>query len=303
MISAVVQTFNEENNIARCLTSLAFTDEIILVDMGSTDRTVEKALELGVKAYQHPYTGFVEPARNFALSRVRGDWILVVDADEEVPRKLADYLVKLKDGQVEAINYYRLPRKNLVFGKWIKHAGWWPDYQIRFFKKGTVSWIDKLHGVPITMGEGRELSPLPEYALIHHHYESIEQYLERMNRYTSIQAKELYLNNRKFSLEALILTPVNEFVKRFFLYEGYRDGIHGLALSLLQSISETAVILKLWEMSSFRQDPLSLSHYRSIVKKESKIRNYWLYNELLKKKYGFLRDMVLRILRKINSYA
>ena len=303
MISAVVQTFNEENNIARCLTSLAFTDEIILVDMGSTDRTVEKALELGVKAYQHPYTGFVEPARNFALSRVRGDWILVIDADEEVPRKLADYLIKLKDGQVEAINYYRLPRKNLVFGKWIKHAGWWPDYQIRFFRKGTISWIDKLHGVPITTGEGRELPQQEESALIHYHYQTVEQFLERMNRYSTIQAKEMYLSNRKFSLDMLMLNPANEFVRRFFLYEVYRDGLHGLSLSLLQALSETVVALKLWELSNFQQEAVNLDSFAKLADKESRLRKYWLYNELLKKKPGILRELIYRFMRKVASYA
>ena len=152
MISAIVHTFNEEKNIERCLASLSFVDEIILVDMGSTDKTVKKAREFKAKIFRHPYTGFVEPARNYGIEKARGPWIIILDADEEIPRLLSDYLIKLT--KEASFDYFRLSRKNFIFGKWVKYGGWWPDFQIRFFKKGHVFWEDKIHSIPRTRAGG-----------------------------------------------------------------------------------------------------------------------------------------------------
>ena len=101
----------------------------------------------------------------------------------------------------------------------------------------------------------------------------------------------------------LMLNPANEFVRRFFLYEGYRDGLHGLSLSLLQALSETVVALKLWELSNFQQEAVNLDSFAKLADKESRLRKYWLYNELLKKKPGILRELIYRFMRKVASYA
>ncbi|OGG00094.1 hypothetical protein A3D78_05545 [Candidatus Gottesmanbacteria bacterium RIFCSPHIGHO2_02_FULL_39_14] len=301
MISAIVHTFNEEKNISRCLTSLDFVQEIVVIDMGSSDKTLTIAKEFPVSVFSHPYTGFVESARNFGISKAKGDWLLIVDADEVVPRTLGDKLRQLSGDKQQQVKFYRLPRKNIILGKWIKHSGWWPDHQIRFFKKGSVIWSGEIHGVPITRGEGRELAAQEDLSLIHYHYDSLEQYLERLNRYTTIQAKELFLKNKKAELSMMFSYPVNEFVKRFFLLEGYRDGFHGLSLALLQSFSELVVILKLWELSGFRQEHISLSEYKRLSDNADKIKKYWLANELLKKPRHFISSLYLKILRSLNS--
>src|SRR4030042_2249641 len=184
MISAVVHTFNEEKNIERCLSSLSWTDEIVLIDMGSKDRTCEIAKNYKVKIFQHPWTGFVEPARNFGLSKAKGEWIFILDADEEVPHDLAKFL--LSESRNPSGDYYRISRKNIIFGKWIKHAGWWPDYQIRFFRKGKVSWIEKIHGIPLTKGHGVDMEPKERTSITHYNYQTLIQYIERMNRYSSV---------------------------------------------------------------------------------------------------------------------
>ena len=132
-LSIALITLNEEANIERCLSSLkSFADEIILVDMGSTDQTLQKAKEFSAKIFTHPYTGFVEPARNYALDKTQGDWVFLIDADEELPKTLKLLLKELI--REKSKSFYRVPRKNIIFGRWIKHAYWWPDYQIRFFK-------------------------------------------------------------------------------------------------------------------------------------------------------------------------
>lgn len=300
MISCLVHTYNEEKNINRCLSSLWFADEIVVIDMGSQDKTREIAADFKAKIFNHPYTGFVEPARNFGIKKAKGDWILIIDADESVPRSLAEEIKRLIKGPGE-YDYFRIPRKNIIFSKWIKYSGWWPDYQVRLFKKGAVSWIEKIHGIPLTSGLGSEVRPQEEFSIIHHHYDSLSQYLDRMNRYTSVQAKELYLNNGKTSLKEIILQPLNEFVRRYFMMEGYRDGIHGLSLSLLQSFSELVVVLKLWELSGFKQEKISLDEFQKLNSSTERIKKFWIYNELLKTPGNKLSFFYLKLLRKLNS--
>lgn len=300
MISAIVHTYNEEKNIDRCLTSCKFADEIVLVDMHSRDKTIDIARDHQAKIYTHPYTGFVEPARNFGIEKAKGNYIVIVDADEEVPSFLAQYLVKAeKEGEHD---FLRLPRKNLIFGKWIKHAGWWPDYQVRFFKKGKVSWIDKLHGVPITEGKGKNVEKDEKLAIVHHNYESINQYIERLNRYSLQAAKELYLDDEQFLPSKLFQKPAEEFVRRFFYLAGYKDGIYGLALSLLQSFSELAIYLKLWELEGFKEKEISLSEVDRFLKDEKKIKNHWLYHEKLKNESSLVSKIALKLRRKLNTY-
>lgn len=302
MITAIVHTFNEEKNIERCLSSLSgWVDETIVVDMGSTDRTTEIVQNSGAKLYQFHYTGFVEPARNFGISKAKGSWIMILDADEEIPRTLSTYLLKAKK---EALyEYFRIPRKNIIFAKWIAHAGWWPDYQVRFFRKGSVVWTDKIHGVPLTRGVGKDVEVREDLSITHYHYQSIEQFIDRLNRYTSITAKELFLSDTRFSLKALINAAAAEFTSRFFAKEGYKDGLHGFALSLLQSFYETAVYLKLWELENFRQEKVSLKETEKLLLSNHHKIQYWLANEILKKPRHPLDNFLYRLKRKFYSHG
>lgn len=300
MISAVIHTYNEEKNIERCLSSLSFVDEIVLIDMGSTDKTCSLALSFKAKIYNHPYTGFVEPARNFGISKAKRDWILTVDADEEIPKSLARYLL----GEVASptSDFYRISRKNIIFGKWVKHTGWWPDYQIRFFRKDAVSWTKKIHGIPLTKGQGIDIEAKEELSIIHYNYQSLEQFIERLNRYSSISAKELYLSNKRFSVQNLFEVPTKEFINRYFVWEGYKDGLHGLALSFLQSFSELVVQLKLWELEGFKGQRVDLKEIQSLLLKQYKQKQYWLTNILLEKTQNPLTRFLLKLKRKLNIY-
>lgn len=299
-ISAVVHTFNEETNIERCLRSLHFVDEIILVDMNSTDKTCELAKEYGAKIYTHPNMGFADPARNFGLSKVKGDWIVVLDADEELPNTLVHFLTKNIN---QDIDFFRIPRKNILFGKWIRHAGWWPDYQVRFFKKGYVEWTDKIHGVPITRGFGHDIDPDETLSITHYNYQSIEQFIQRMNRYSSIAAKELFLTNSNFIYSKLISAPIREFINRYFVWEGYKDGLHGLGLSFLQSFGELVIYLKLWELFGFKEQRLSLKDTNKLITEGYKEIRYWSIKELLKDDKNLISRLFLKIQRKINLHV
>src|SRR3989344_1582000 len=171
-ISVVINTLNEEGSIKRALESLSWADEVVIIDDGSTDATLEilrntKMKDERVKIFHHKSGGYVEPARNFAISKASGDWILILDADEEIPETLA---VRLKNvtTEMQQINYVEIPRKNIIFGKWMKASMWWPDYQIRFFKKGVVTWRNEIHSKPGVTGEGIKLDDEERWAIVHH---------------------------------------------------------------------------------------------------------------------------------------
>lgn len=292
----VVNTKNEEKNLPRALRSVKkIADEIIVVDMHSEDRTRQIARQFGAKVYLYPPTGYVEPARNYAISKATKDWVLLLDADEEIPSALAQKLTAITKSNATA-DYYRLPRQNIIFGKWIKHSRWWPDYNIRFFRKGTVVWSEIIHAVPETKGTGIDLKPTLSNAIVHHHYDSVEQYLERMNRYTTEHAKIFVKNGYRFRWEDLIQKPVAEFLSRYFAGQGYKDGLHGLALSMLQAFSELCLYLKVWQMTKFSAEEIHLQKAINLMKRAEKDLHYWQSDALFREKGGIIQ----RIKRKLR---
>ena len=293
-ISVVINTLNEEKNLPRALASVkSFADEIIVVDMKSDDKTVEIVKKAGAKVYQHKRMGYVEPARNYAISKATGDWILILDADEQAPKTLIKELKKIV--QKPKADFYRLPRKNIIFGKWIKHSRWWPDYNIRFFRKGFVSWSEIIHSVPTTQGKGLDLQAREDLAIIHHHYDSIEQFVERMNRYTTEHAKQRSRDGR-FRWRDLIKKPAEEFLSRYFSGEGYKDGVHGLALASLQAFSELVLYLKIWQKKGFEKEKTEIKEVVAAMKEIEADVHYWQANILLKSGGGIIQ----RVKRKLK---
>lgn len=282
-ISVVINTLNEEKNIEVAIKSAKrISNDIVVVDMFSDDNTAKIARKSGARVYQHERMGYVEPARNYAIEKANNDWIFVLDADERITKTLAKRIQRyLENGPAD---YYAIPRKNIIFGKWIKHSRWWPDYNIRLFKKGKVTWDNHIHSVPITTGQGKDMpSENSNYAIKHYHYTSVEQYISRLNRYTSIQAKERDF----FKWQNLVVSPLREFNSRFFAGQGYKDGLHGLALALLQAFSELVVELKAWEIRGFKDEKLSASIVVKEIRKSQKDLNYWLADTLFKHNQSF----------------
>jgi len=273
-VSVVINTLNEELNIGRAIKSVkGFADEIIVVDMESSDKTVAIAKKAGARVFSHRPMNYVEPARNFAISKAQGDWIFILDADEEAQPSLIAELKRIAESDLA--DFIRIPRKNLIFGKWMMHARWWPDYNIRFFKKKAVTWEDEIHSIPITSGRDFNVLDREELSILHHHYQTIEQYIERMNRYTTIQSQELLLEGRESSLEDFIRKPTGEFLSRFFAGEGYKDGLHGLVVSLLQGLSEVVVYSKLWQLNGFKEKHYSLTEVTEVITESQRDTNYW----------------------------
>jgi len=296
-ISVVINTLNEEKNLPRAIFSVkGLAKEIIVCDMESQDKTKEVAEGLGALVYDHRPTGYVEPARNFAVAKASCEWILILDADEEIGPKLRQKLQSLIT-KTEA-DFYRIPRKNIIFGSWIKHTGWWPDLNIRFFRKGKVSWNELIHSVPMTSGKGKDLPAEEDYAIIHHNYSSVEDYLARMNRYTDIQAKYLTKEGHKFIWKDLIKKPLSEFLSRYFANEGFKDGLHGLALSGLQGFSEFIVYLKVWQWEKFLPQATSESEVEKEFGVVSGQLSWWLASIGIKSR-DFITSIPLRIKQKL----
>lgn len=250
-LSAVINTKNAAETLEATLKSVKFADEIVVVDMQSSDQTKKIAQKFTDKIFDCEDVGYVEPARNFALEQANGEWLLLIDADETVPKSLKEHILKLiNQGEDNEIDCYRIPRKNMVFAKWINGMGWWPDYQVRLFKKGVVSWPCEIHAQPQIFGNVAELPAEEKYALWHQNYTSVAQFVERLNRYTDHQAQQ-QAETKKFSAERLISAFFNEFFRRFFLEQGYDLGAHGISISLLQSMYELVVRLKIWDDDGF----------------------------------------------------
>lgn len=279
-ISVVINTFNEEKNIKKTIESLNWAEEIVVVDDGSTDRTYEIIAKLkrekpNLRIFRHRSAGYVEPARNFAISKASNEWILILDADEVLPESLVKRLAEIT-AEMKRIDFVRIPRKNLIFGYWMQASMWWPDYNVRFFKKGKVTWLNKIHRPPETTGESLDLPAEEKYAIIHQNYVTISQFLARMDRYTTIQARELKQEGYKFEWKDLFEKPLSEFLSRFFANSGYKDGIHGLALSFLQAYSFLVVYLKLWEIDKFRKEDIDLLNLENQKNRSAEAINYWM---------------------------
>ncbi len=292
-ISAVINTFNEEKNITRAIKSVAFTDEVIVCDMHSTDQTAEIAKKLGAKVVFHKHVGFVEPARNFAISEAKNDWIFILDADEEISSELASRLQQI--AELNSTDYVQIPRKNIIFGHWMKYAMWWPDYHVRFFKKGHVSWKNEIHSKPEVDGRGATLDGNESLAIVHHHYTSVSEFINRMNRYTDIQAKDLVKDNYRFMWPDLILKPLDEFLSRYFALQGFRDGLHGLTLSLLQAFSHFVVYLKVWEIEKFEERDLQLEDIKVEFRESGRRLKYWINNVSLSD------NPLIKVIQKIRN--
>lgn len=273
-ISVVINTFNEEKNIERALKSVVWAEEIIVCDMYSDDKTVDLAKKMGANITRYKRTDYVEPARNYAISKASNDWILILDADEQIPKELSNRIKQMLKKPISS-DFVKIPRKNIIFGKWLKATGWWPDYQIRFFRKGKVLWNEQIHSRPQTFGTGLTLPADEKWAIIHNNYQSVFQFIERMNRYTEIEERELRSEEYQFKWEDLIKKPLNEFLSRFFVSKGYQDGLHGLALSLLQAFSFLITYLKAWEQNKFERQSIELDQLSKLSKETGKDINYW----------------------------
>jgi len=242
-LSAIVLAQNEERNIVDCLRTLSWADEVLVLDSGSEDATVALAQKMGARVETRPFDNFPRQ-RNAALELARGEWAFFVDADERATEELAGE-VREAIAQEEADGFW-VPRRNYIFGRLIRYAGWYPDYQLRLFRRHK-GWYDEsreVHELVVLDGPQGHL----ENPLIHYNYEDIGQFIERQNRYTEMEAAYLFRGGTRAKMRNFILQPCREFKRRYVTLQGYKDGRHGLLLSLLLAYYEGVKYLKLWRL-------------------------------------------------------
>lgn len=252
-VSVVINTLNEERNLPLALRSVhSWADEIIVCDMHSEDRTVEIAREYGAIVCLHDRMGFADPARAYAIAQARHDWVLVLDADELIPKAMSAVIAKLVSA--DEADVYRLPRLNYLLGAPLKHLGWGPDQdaQLRLFKKSAVNVTPDIHSFFHVRPGAREQRLLYREgeAIVHFNYIDLSHFIEKLNRYASIEAKQAFARGEKASVRKALTSSLREWASRYFRNGGTREGWRGLYLTAMMSMYRVAIQGKLTELET-----------------------------------------------------
>jgi len=250
-LSVAIITKNEEANLARTLAIVQFADQIVVLDSGSTDRTVEIARAANAEVYQESWAGFAA-AKNSAIAKCTGAWVLSLDADEELTQELQTEIRALlrSDPPVDA---YFIRRRNLFLGRWIKHGGFYPDPKLRLFRRVGSTASPQFEARPVheTIAFEGKTATL-QHDLIHHAYPTLENYIEHMNRYSTL-GSEVLVSKGKVSRSWLafvcnvVLVPKLNFVWNYFFRLGFLDGREGLLLHLYQAAYTSWKYAKAWD--------------------------------------------------------
>ncbi|MGL5963181.1 MAG: glycosyltransferase family 2 protein [Cetobacterium sp.] len=243
-LSVAMMTFNEEKNLDRTLASLRdLADEIIIVDSGSTDDTEKVAKKYGAKFITQKWLGYGKQ-RNFAIENSKSDWILCIDADEELTKELYQKIKSIIQNS-EDKNVYEINRISVCFGKILKHGGWGKSYAVRLFKKDMGKFNDN------TVHESFEtqstLIKIDE-SLLHHSYLTLEDYFNKFNRYTTEGALDYYRKGKKTNLFQIILNPFYKFIRMYIFRLGFLDGIEGFLIATTSSLYSMVKYFKLREI-------------------------------------------------------
>ncbi len=227
-ITAAIITYNEEQRIERCLRSLAWADEIVIVDSHSTDRTVELCRKYTGKVFQHPWPGDYSEQRTRAHQYAANDWILFLDADEVVTRGLRDEILELFKKGPDAVAY-GIPRREYFGGKWITAGGWYPQHKTILYRKSMGEWVNPLHEKFVSRGSLAYL----KNPILHDGYGNFKTFMDKFNQYSSIEAERTAHEGRrrKFSLMKALCKPLERFYGRFIRHKGYKDGMHGFYMA------------------------------------------------------------------------
>jgi glycosyltransferase involved in cell wall biosynthesis len=248
-VSAVIIARNEERYIERCLSSLTWADEIVLVDGGSTDRTLEISRDSSkswigkLKLVERKWSGFKDQ-RNYAIRSASYDWVLVVDADEECSTELAQKIRSIL-AEEDPHRYYKVKRVEYFLGKPIRYGIWNPSYQDRFFHREGIEYVNEVHEYP----------PFPKtperiHEPLHHAPDfSPDRFLDKMNRYTTIEAQDRVARGARTNWFRMLAAFPAMFYKNYVYYKAYKDGFHGFTISILEGISRAVRHVKIWQLT------------------------------------------------------
>ncbi len=245
MIAAVILTRNEESNIKNSLNSVLWCDEVVVIDDNSTDKTLQIIKEFHsqkIKIFQRGIQEDFASQRNYALEKVKSDWVFFVDADEIVSSALQFEIINTINSNLEKKKGYLLRRKDFMWGKAINHGESNNTKLLRLGRKDSGEWVGKVHEEWKIQGPIGEL----QHVLIHYPHSTVKEFLEEINHYTNIRAIELYTLNKKANVLSLVFYPTAKFIQNYIFRRGFLDGTAGLILSLIMSFHSFLVRGKLW---------------------------------------------------------
>lgn len=299
-ISAILVVKDNPPHLTESLSSLDFVEEIVIVDIGMYDEAKKILAQFNnIKIEKVPeQILYVEQIRERSKKFAAHDHVLFLDPDEIITPGLKEEIVK----NMNNCDYLSVPRKNIIFGKWIEHSRWWPDYQIRFFKKKSLVWPTKLHAQPQVNGKEYKIEASEEKALLHYNYESLDEYVSKMIRYAKAEAQENLHKNETITLPGSLKKGLQEFISRYFAEKGYKDGMHGTVLAFLQMFYCLLVYFFYWEAKKYIavSDEKHYSAPQQFFKQGLYEANYWLMKEKLISTNEAIREkFVNSILKRI----
>lgn len=244
-LTIVIFTHNEEKNIKDCLRSAKkLTNNIVVIDSKSDDKTLEIIKKEKVIFYSFPYQLYVEPARDFGIKKAQTNWVLILDADERVTLQLSEEIKKIINLKKTDYSAYKISRKNIFLGKWLKHGGWSPDYQIRLINKNYfLYWPKEIHSTPQIKGK---IGFLKNY-LLHFQHQNFEEMVEKTIIFENIEADLLFKAKRKTGVLIFFRKFLGEIYRRVFKWFGFLDGTIGIISAIYQAFSKTITYLFLYE--------------------------------------------------------
>lgn len=243
-VSAIVVCFNEERNIGPCLESLRWCDEIVVVDSFSTDRTVEICRQYTDRVIQRPWPGYREQ-KAFAHSQATKEWVLLVDADERVSPELKNEIQEALNLGGDGYAAFAVPRLVFYLGRWWRRGGWYPDYDVRLFRRDRATWGGSdPHEKILVDGKVRRV----RHPLYHFSYRDIADHMERINKFTSISSKELAQGRQRWRLVDALLRPAFRFFRCYFWQRGFLEGFAGFYVAVTAAVYVFLKYAKLWEL-------------------------------------------------------
>ncbi len=242
-VSAIVPTFNNETIIRRCLASLTWVDELLVVDSFSSDATVEICRGYGARILQHSYENSARQ-KNWAIPQAQHAWVLVLDSDEVLEAGFAEELRGQLASAGADVDGFRVRRKNLIYGQWVRHGGIYPDTLVRVFRRSCRYHDRTVHAhLDIPAGRLRDL----QHHIIHHDFTDMHGYLLKLARYTRYERDQLVRDGKRFRLRDLALRPAAMFAYSYFYQQGFRDGLRGYLVAQLKAGYNFLIYLRLWE--------------------------------------------------------
>jgi len=245
-VSVTIITLNEAKRIEECIASVAFADEILVVDSGSEDDTVARALAAGARVISERWRGY-GPQKQFAVESASNNWVFCLDADERPSPRLVKEIKKvLQSPQAKA---YTMPRCNIFMGRWLRYGEGYPDRSLRLFDRRHARWsLDPVH----EKVEAQESVAQLASDLMHFSEDGVEAYIAKQNRYTSLQAEQMLQRGKPFSVAQMLFSPFFRFVKFYIFRRGFLDGAPGLIHILIGCMNSFSKYAKLYELQSKR---------------------------------------------------